>query len=120
MAKAKHAWLPWLLIIGVAGSGAYFFISKVRAPRSVPASGILERCYSLREGETISYRFKGEDMVSFDIRRGGDGMFEPQLAPFDEGTFTAPSTDEYCLRFGNSLARAQQIEYSVKRESASE
>jgi len=116
MSKAKHPWLPWALIVLVAGAGLTFFFGKLHAPRQIPANAMIEQCYKLRAGETLKYRFKGEDMIAFDVRRGGDGMFEPRLAPFDEGSFTAPTTDEYCLRFGNSLARAQTIEYSVVRD----
>lgn len=116
MAKKKKSSFIWFffLIIIVAGAG-FFFWQKTQAPRLIPAGEILERCYQLHENEKIEYRFRGEDMVSFDIRRGGDSMMPPRVLPSDEGSFIADSDGEYCMRFGNSLARPQKIEYWVKR-----
>lgn len=119
MAKRKKSgrWLPWLLIVAVAGGAGYVFWTKLERSKTVAANAVIERCYTLRAGETIKYKFKGEDLVAFDIRRGGDGMFSPQVVPFDEGEFTADSQDEYCLRFVNALDRPQQISWSVQRQS---
>ena len=114
--KKKVGWLPWVLILAVAGTAGYLFWSKMERAKTVAANGVIERCYELRAGETIQYKFKGEDLVAFDIRRGGDGLFSPQLLPFDEGEFTADSNDEYCLRFVNALDRPQQITWSVLRQ----
>lgn len=114
--KKKGSWLPWLLIVAVAGSAGFVFWQKMERAKTVAANAVIERCYSLRAGETIKYSFKGEDLVAFDIRRGGDGLFSPQVVPFDEGDFTADSADEYCLRFTNALDRPQKITWSVQRQ----
>ncbi|NQD36244.1 hypothetical protein HPT27_04345 [Permianibacter sp. IMCC34836] len=115
--RKKGSWLPWVLIVGVAGSAGYLFWQKMDRAKTVAANGVIERCYELRAGETIKYSFKGEDLVAFDIRRGGDGMFSPQVVPFDQGDFTADSSGEYCLRFVNALPRPQKISYSVQRQA---
>ena len=114
--KKKSSWLPWLLILGVAGVAGFLFWNKLERAKTVAANAVIERCYELRAGETIRYSFKGEDMVAFDIRRGGDGMFSPQVVPFDSGEFTADSAGEYCLRFTNALNQPQKITYSVQRQ----
>jgi len=116
--KKKSNWIPWVLIVAVAGSAGYVFWQKLERGKTVAANGVIERCYELRAGETIQYKFKGEDLVAFDIRRGGDGMFSPQVVPFDDGEFTADSADEYCLRFTNALDRPQKITWSVQRQRA--
>lgn len=117
MAKRKGSpkWLPWLIILVLMGGAVFFFYNKMTGGRSLRVGEVAERCYPLKAGETIRYTFSGEDMVSFDIRRGGDGMFPPRLVPMDAGEFTAPTTDDYCLRFGNPLEREQKIQYSVVR-----
>jgi len=114
--KKKGSWLPWLLILGIAGSAGFFFWHKLERAKAVAANALIERCYELRAGETIKYSFKGEDLVAFDIRRGGDGLFSPQVVPFDDGSFTADGDGEYCLRFVNALNRPQKIVYSVQRQ----
>ncbi len=83
--------------------------------KPLAAGATMERCYPLKAGDKIHYRFKGEDMVSFDIRRGGDSMMPPRVVPFDQGDFIADDNGEYCLRFGNPLEHAQTIEYRVER-----
>ncbi len=114
--KKKTSWLPWLIILSIAGAAGFLFWNKLERAKTVAANGVIERCYELRAGETIKYKFKGEDLVAFDIRRGGDGMFSPQVLPFDDGEFTADSADEYCLRFVNALNRPQKISWSVQRQ----
>lgn len=119
MAKKKKFPALMVSLVLVVGLAGFLIWQKISAPRLIPAGEILERCYQLHTGEKIAYRFQGEDMVSFDIRRGGDSMMAPRVVPSDEGAFVADSDGEYCLRFGNALTRAQKIEYSVKRSLAS-
>lgn len=117
--KTRTAWLPWLLIVVVAGAGGYLFWQKLEQAKIVAANGLIERCYELRAGETIRYAFRGEDLVAFDIRHGGDGLFSPQVVAFDDGEFTADTAGEYCLRFVNALSRPQKITYTIQRQPKS-
>lgn len=108
------------ILATVALIAAGFFL---RAPlmallskqKQIAAGEVLERCYNLKQGDKIRYQFKGNEMLSFDIRRGGDSMMPARLVPFDHGEFSADDNGEYCLRFGNPLNHVQAIEYRVER-----
>lgn len=107
--------LTVVVVIAVGFFSRTPLLALFNKQRHIPAGEILERCYSLKTGDKIHYRFKGEEMVSFDIRRGGDSMMPARLVPFDEGDFVADDNGEYCLRFGNPLNRPQGLEYLVER-----
>ena len=116
--KKKRKFVPVILLLTLIVGGWYFrapLLGLLNKQKQIPAGETLERCYSLKAGDKIHYRFKGEEMVSFDIRRGGDSMMPPRLIPFDDSDFTADDGGEYCLRFGNPLNHPQAVEYSVTR-----
>ncbi len=120
MAKKRKSKVGlWLLLLVAIGVLLWWFraplFSLINKQRALAVGEVVERCYTLAEGDKLHYRFKAKEMLSFDIRRGGDTMMPPRLLPFDENDFVADENGEYCLRFGNPLTTAQTFEYSVKR-----
>ncbi len=119
MNKKKKRQVLVVVVLMVLVGGGWFFrgplLGLIDKQKSLAAGEVLERCYALNTGDKLHYRFKAKEMLSFDIRRGGDTMMPPRLVPFDEADFVADDKGEYCLRFGNPLTSAQTFEYRVNR-----
>jgi len=95
------------IIIAVAFAGDVAADSASRLfTHPIRTRGIAEECFELRGGQTIGYAFEASAPVDFNIHfhRGKDVEYPVKRVDVRvaEESFTAPSTEEFCLMWTNT------------------
>lgn len=105
--------LAALSVAATEGAGPYSFTLSDKA--------FDERCLKLAAGESIRYRFRASEPVTFNIHyhRGKDVFYPVKRTGIREvvATFRADSADDYCLMWEHAGAGAATVEGTVERVS---
>ncbi len=92
---------------------------NVEKKLSLASNKIKEACFYLQQNQQVIFSFKASDPIKFNIHYHIDkDIFYPiaeQLTPaFKPTTFTASSTQNYCLMWSNHQATPVSLSFNIQ------